>query len=281
MKRFVSKIAFEFFCMKNEYCSRNDSEDLIDMIDFICDEKISDKLTIDLCFDKDAYKKMEKLPFGSHFISYSVNDDGILWHISFFGFVIYRLKLGVKPKTIKSKREFVLINFEEENISQDNSILYYFKCGDSMVPAIKEYAYVMMDVLTYLIQNDSSIASMKHDYNVLHEQYGKILNTIYITSRILKNFINDEYKLPKCDKWVLGLGHWTRSNAELCLIGTKGTIHRKSKKVQQVVDTHREEHSKKPAIVRERIVELVGDLPRIELFARQTVDGWDCWGNEV
>ena len=65
------------------------------------------------------------------------------------------------------------------------------------------------------------------------------------------------------------------------MIGTKGTIHRKSKKVQQVVDTHREEHSKKTAIVRERIVELVGDLPRIELFARQTVDGWDCWGNEV
>ena len=88
-------------------------------------------------------------------------------------------------------------------------------------------------------------------------------------------------RYPKCDKWVLGLGHWTRSNAELCLIGTKGTIYRKSKKVQQIVDTHREEHSKKPAIVRERIVELVGDLPRIELFARQTTDGWDCWGNEV
>lgn len=88
-------------------------------------------------------------------------------------------------------------------------------------------------------------------------------------------------RYPKCDKWVLGLGHWTRANAELCLIGTKGTIHRVSKKVPQVVDTHREEHSKKPAIVRDRIVELVGDLPRIELFARQTVEGWDCWGNEV
>lgn len=53
----------------------------------------------------------------------------------------------------------------------------------------------MTDVLAYLIQNDSSITSMEHDYNVLHEQYEKILNTIYITSRILKNFINDEYKL--------------------------------------------------------------------------------------
>ena len=65
------------------------------------------------------------------------------------------------------------------------------------------------------------------------------------------------------------------------MLGTKGKISRVSNKVSQVVDTHIEEHSKKPAIVRERIVELVGDLPRIELFARQEVDGWDAWGNEV
>ena len=40
-------------------------------------------------------------------------------------------------------------------------------------------------------------------------------------------------------------------------------------------------HSQKPDEVRERIVDLMGDLPRIELFARSTADGWDCWGNEV
>ena len=68
---------------------------------------------------------------------------------------------------------------------------------------------------------------------------------------------------------------------KLCLIATKGTIKRVSSKVPQIVDTRIEEHSKKPAIVRDRIVELIGDYPRIELFARQTADGWDCWGNEV
>ncbi len=83
------------------------------------------------------------------------------------------------------------------------------------------------------------------------------------------------------DKWFFGLGHWTRANAELCLLATKGQIKRVSNKVSQVVDTHIEEHSKKPAIVRDKIVELVGDLPRIELFARQTINGWDCWGNEI
>jgi site-specific DNA-methyltransferase (adenine-specific) len=41
------------------------------------------------------------------------------------------------------------------------------------------------------------------------------------------------------------------------------------------------EHSRKPDEIRERIVELLGDIPRIELFARQTVRGWDCWGNET
>ena len=42
-----------------------------------------------------------------------------------------------------------------------------------------------------------------------------------------------------------------------------------------------EQHSKKPDIVRDRILELMGDLPRIELFARQASPGWDVWGNEV
>lgn len=83
------------------------------------------------------------------------------------------------------------------------------------------------------------------------------------------------------DTWFFGLGHWTRANAEICLIASKGKIKRVSNKVSQIIDTHIEEHSKKPAIAREKIVELVGDLPRIELFARQTADGWDCWGDEV
>lgn len=83
------------------------------------------------------------------------------------------------------------------------------------------------------------------------------------------------------DTWFFGLGHWTRANAEICLIAIKGTIKKVSNKVSQIVDTHIEEHSRKPEIVRDRIVELVGDLPRIELFARKNADGWDCWGNEI
>ena len=78
-----------------------------------------------------------------------------------------------------------------------------------------------------------------------------------------------------------GLGYWTRANAEICLLATKGQPKRQNAGVHQVIISPVEEHSKKPDVVRERIVELMGDVPRVELFARQSVPGWDAWGNEV
>lgn len=79
-----------------------------------------------------------------------------------------------------------------------------------------------------------------------------------------------------------GCGYYTRSNAEICLLATKGKIlERKSHRVHQIIENPVEEHSKKPDIVRDKIIELFGNLPRVELFARKSVDGWDCWGNEA
>jgi len=79
----------------------------------------------------------------------------------------------------------------------------------------------------------------------------------------------------------MGLGSWSRSNAEICLLGFKGKLKRQSASVRQIVYSPIEEHSKKPDEVKGRIVELMGDLPRVELFARQQSPGWDSWGNEV
>ena len=78
-----------------------------------------------------------------------------------------------------------------------------------------------------------------------------------------------------------GLGYWANGNTELCLFGRKGNPKRVRKDIKQVVLAPVLEHSHKPPEIRERIVALMGDLPRIELFARQKVAGWDCWGNEV
>jgi len=91
--------------------------------------------------------------------------------------------------------------------------------------------------------------------------------------------------------WVSNMGRWTMGNIELCLLATMGKPKRVRKDIKQLVIANREQHSKKPDEVRNRIVKLMGDLPRIELFCRgdRTVDllgynrlrGWDVWGNEV
>ena len=88
-------------------------------------------------------------------------------------------------------------------------------------------------------------------------------------------------KNTKNGKKVSNLGRWTMGNVELCLLGVKGKPKRVVKNIKQLVEAERTKHSKKPNEVRERIVKLMGDLPRIELFARERVAGWDVFGNEV
>lgn len=88
-------------------------------------------------------------------------------------------------------------------------------------------------------------------------------------------------KNKKANSWFWGMGNWTRANAEVCLLAIKGRPKRVSASVHSVVDARIERHSKKPDEVRNRIVELLGDIPRIELFARQQSEGWECWGDEV
>ena len=84
----------------------------------------------------------------------------------------------------------------------------------------------------------------------------------------------------KSPSWFWGMGRWTRSNAEICLLAVKGKPKRVDMGVHSVIDSPIMEHSKKPPETRDSIVRLCGDVPRIELFARQHFDGWDCWGNE-
>jgi len=87
---------------------------------------------------------------------------------------------------------------------------------------------------------------------------------------------------PKAGTIFRGVGNYTKSNAELCLLAKRGKgIPRESKAEPQVIMTPRREHSRKPNEVRESIVRLFGDRSRIELFARQTQPGWDVWGNET
>ena len=85
----------------------------------------------------------------------------------------------------------------------------------------------------------------------------------------------------KSDNIFTGMGYWTRANAEICLLATKGHPKRIAKNVNQIIISHIEEHSKKPAEARTRIENLMGEVTRIELFARQAAEGWDRWGLEA
>jgi len=76
------------------------------------------------------------------------------------------------------------------------------------------------------------------------------------------------------------LGYWTRSNSEICLLGTRGSPKRIGTDVKQVIIEPRREHSRKPDCVYERIERLV-EGPYLELFARTQRQGWTSWGNEV
>ena len=87
---------------------------------------------------------------------------------------------------------------------------------------------------------------------------------------------------PKAKTIVCGAGSYTRSACEYVLLGMRGHIKRISTTpISQVLLEPRTGHSKKPIIVRKHLVNLFGDLPRIELFARERVESWDAWGNEV
>ena len=85
----------------------------------------------------------------------------------------------------------------------------------------------------------------------------------------------------KSPTWFYGLGYWTRGNAEICLLAKRGKPKRRSAGVHQFIISPVEEHSKKPDVTRDKIIELAGDLPRVELFARPQAPGWDVWGREA
>ncbi|MFU2147186.1 MT-A70 family methyltransferase [Hafnia paralvei] len=76
-------------------------------------------------------------------------------------------------------------------------------------------------------------------------------------------------------------GNYSRGNQESCLIAVRGKgLERRDAAIKQLIYSPLGEHSEKPGEARFRLEKLYGDVKRIELFARQQVDGWDSWGNE-
>jgi len=84
-------------------------------------------------------------------------------------------------------------------------------------------------------------------------------------------------------KTKMGTGYWFRDQSEHLLLGVKGKVPapEPDKRYSSIITARQGAHSAKPFAFREMIEELFPNLPRIEMFARERFEGWDCWGNEA
>jgi len=137
------------------------------------------------------------------------------------------------------------------------------------------------------IADDDCILFLWVTFPLLQEGLDTIKAWGFTYKTIGFNWVKKNKKSIETNFW--GMGNWTRSNSEICLLAIKGKPKRISASVHSVIETYEtetiespiEKHSKKPDIVRYRIEELCGDLSRIELFAREKVDGWDSLGFDI
>lgn len=90
-------------------------------------------------------------------------------------------------------------------------------------------------------------------------------------------------KKTKNGKEAVTTAPWTLKSTEICLLGTRGgmTKYKAANNVRALTEAEKTIHSRKPDEIRKKIMQLFGGIPKIELFAREYVEGWDSWGNQL
>ena len=109
----------------------------------------------------------------------------------------------------------------------------------------------------------------------LNKKFGTAFNKLLKTVSL-----NDDGIIAILDKLrFFGIGSYSKSNAEVCLIATKGRPKIKDNTVSNIVFAPIQQHSRKPKEVRKRIEKMMGkDVSKIELFATEKVDNWTSVG---
>ena len=136
-----------------------------------------------------------------------------------------------------------IIDVPVKDITDDNSILFMW-CIDSRIPIL-----------------NSIMISWGFNYKTVGFVWNKVAKHT--------NGVNAT------------VGKYTRKSCEFCFIGTKGKSLAQLHTQNQYFPEPKRKHSQKPDGIKDMIVNMCGDIPRIELFAREKTDGWDVWGNEV
>lgn len=160
-----------------------------------------------------------------------------------------------------------------KRLAAPNSVLFMWHVGPMPMEAIKvaeAWGFTVRNfkAFTWVKLNKRFAAAVKKAFNIPPEEIQTLED-----DAILEMMVS----LTK-----MGMGHWTRGNTEDVLIATRGRPKRFDKGVKQTVFApHPGIHSAKPDEVRDRVVAVAGDKPRIELFSRGRYPGWDVWGNQV
>jgi N6-adenosine-specific RNA methylase IME4 len=139
------------------------------------------------------------------------------------------------------------------------------------------------------MKTDDIISLLKKDISPLIE------NDAHIYIWATNNFLKDGFKIMEalgfryitCITWnknSIGLGQYFRGKTEHCLFGIKGKLPYKiinGKRAQGVTGFYEDKrkHSQKPNEMR-KMIEKVSYAPFLEVFARESFNGWDSYGNE-
>ena len=148
--------------------------------------------------------------------------------------------------------------------------------------ADKKYAVMSMDALSKVkvadLAADNCACFMWVTGPFMEDGLRLLKGYGFTYKNIVFTWVKENMKSPGL---YMGMGHYSRANCEYVLLGMKGKLERKSKSVRSVVMAKRGIHSAKPDAVRNRIVELFGDIPRVELYARSKFLGWTQTGLEM
>ncbi len=150
------------------------------------------------------------------------------------------------------------------------------KCGSTCYPVMSSKQLCELPVKA--ISDERCVLFIWVTMPKLNEVFGVIDSWGFVYKTCAFTWVKQN---PSGNGIYSGLGHWTLANPELCLLATHKKFPPRVHPVKQLVLAPRSNHSQKPSVVRDRIVELVGDLPRVELFATERVPGWDAMGDAI
>lgn len=87
-------------------------------------------------------------------------------------------------------------------------------------------------------------------------------------------------KITKAGTQRIGMGRYFRNSTEHCLFGVKGSLPFEVHNVPSAFFAERTKHSVKPEIFYD-IVRQVSPGPRLDVFSRRFIEGFDIWGLEA